>query len=428
MRATLVCLMIALPGLAGCFSEDAAPAADTTVAASAQEAGARTGPAPAAPKEAFVVAADGEPEVVAYPATLDTNPARDPVTLDLSGEFAPQDCVPGVNVGGVRSSWHGGDFGDALQVGDVFAYEMTLTYENSDSSWAEIHPILGVGNSVQAHSDPTQSVRGPVVINFTGQGYRVSDDDMSWYGVQCWFGQTAQPIPYTLTLAFTFAEGAVPAEAPIRVPIPPNATRMFVRGVALDGAEGVLSHYRVFGPDDQLLCECSLESNEEADTFEIEAEGDHVVLVDHTANGFVSLAFDAPPVADLEAMQAEWIVYPVYEGDGEASVDATVEIDVPRVPLLMHSFVAGSGEPAVGIGKKTAVSATNERGEVLRIAWGGHFAASPADGLNFWFGIWPDDWEYFVDHHAYTNGPHQVNVKAEGLRGEVSIITRQYVR
>jgi hypothetical protein len=45
-----------------------------------------------------------------------------------------------------------------------------------------------------------------------------------------------------------------------------------------------------------------------------------------------------------------------------------------------------------------------------------------------WLGFWPNDWDRFVDHHAFAPGTHSVTVKSDVLRGEVVLYTRQYVR
>ncbi|HEX2021326.1 MAG TPA: hypothetical protein VHH36_01325 [Candidatus Thermoplasmatota archaeon] len=430
MRALIVAVALLMPAFAGCFSEDTPPAPDAQQAASsAQDAGARAGEAPVAPKEAFEVAETGGAKVVAYPAALPSNAARPPTVLDFSGVFTAQDCT-GLGLQPVASPWRGGEFSDSLEAGDVYSYEMLLTYENTEDSWAEIHPILGIGSTVHTQNEPFRDVRGPVVVNFTGQGYWTGDDDMAWWGVGCWLAKTVSDVPYSLTLTLSFAEGAVPAQAPILLPVPENATRLFVRGVPVDASKGVLSHWRLFGPDDGLLCECALLSNQEMATYDLtklKEKGDLVLLVDHTDNGFVSVAFDAPPAANLKALNSEWVVYPLYEGDGNAAVAASTTIEFERVPLLMHAWAQPTGEPPLGFGKKTDVTVTNSRGAVLHIAWGGHLAFAGPFGQH-WMGVWPADWAYEVDHHAYGVGEHVVEVTSEGFRGAIELITRQYVR
>lgn len=368
-----------------------------------------------------------------HPVAIATNPARAPVVLDLSGEFKATDCRPfqfGSSEADLAAASHARrvwDLAESLQVGDVFQYDIALTFQNTDAAWAEIHPTFGIGNTIREHSEPVGELREPIAINWTGQSYRTSEDDPAFLRLSCHYGVITQPIPYTLTVTFTFADSAIPAEAPIRIPVPEGATRLFVRGVAVDPSKGVNSHFRVFGPDDQLVCECALSSAAEVTAVELAAAGDHVLLVDHTANGFVSVALDVPAAEPAEAMTVEMVQVPVLTADGTPNLDATVELDIPTVPLFMHAFVVSPEAGSPGIGKKTSLSLVNDRGEVLRISWGGHFTMPMPEGM-IWTGIWPADWEYMVDHHAYAPGKHVAHVQAEALRGEIVLFTRQYVR
>lgn len=435
LNVAFLALSLLAPLLSGCLGQDdTTPAAVSAVAASAEEAGATSGPAPSAPKEAYLVAPDeaSEEQVTAYPLSIRTNPAKPPVELDLSGEFKTADCAPGFDIDGVQDRRRFWDLSEHLAVGDVFEYDVTVSFTNTDDSWAEIHPFFAMGSTVKGHTEPVRDVREPIVINYTGQSYRASDEDMAFLELDCWWGLVTDPIAFTVLVKLTFAEAAVPAEHPIRVPVPEGATRLFVRGVALDPAKGVNSHYRVFGPDDRLVCECALGSNQQVSTLELDQAGDYVLLVDHTANGFVSLALDAPPEADAEAMEVEWARTHIHHSDG-GPVDTSVEFELATVPLLMH-VQAASGDfssPSLGAGKKTGIVVNNARGEVMRVTYGGHLAGFVPVGdewFNFWFGIWPDDWEYVVDHHAYGPGAHTAAIKAEAFRGDIFVITRQYVR
>lgn len=437
-RQLLLTLALLAPLASGCLGDEPAePATGTAVATSAEDAGAVSGPAPSAPKEAYQVAAeDGAAPAVAYPARLTTNPARAPVTLDFSDAFSPQDCRP-LNFGDLEDaalqevSRHRRLhlLADQLQVGDVFQYEIHMSYTNAADNWAEIHPRYGLGNTILEHEESTAEANGEVVIHWLGQSYRASDDDPAFLVVECEIGQFTQPIPYTLTITFTFGDSAVPAETPLLVPVPEGATRMFVRGVAVDPEEGVLSHFRLFGPDDAMLCECALGSNMEVATVPV-TPGEHVILVDHTSNGFVSLAFDAPPTAELRALEAEWVETQVLAATGEA-VDTIVTIDLPRVPLFMEAFVRARDSEG-GLGQQTSLVLTNERGEPLRIGWGGHLTFDDGQGGTAWLGI-PNtgggaSWFHVIDHHAFAPGAHQAQVKADFLRGEIYLLTRQYVR
>lgn len=437
-HALTLTLALLVPLLAGCFSDDpATTGGDAPAARTAEDAGATTGPAPSAPKEAYEVAPDAEAKdktVTAYPALVATNPAKPPVVVDLSDQFKPGDCR-GLRFGDVEEvlatasrprRFH--DITDQLAVGDVFQYEILFRYESKDSAWGDIHPSFGIGSTVREHQDPTVDARGPVEVNWTGQGFRASEEDMAWVHVACWVGVHSEPIPYTLTVTLTFADAAVPAEAPMLVPVPEGATRMFVRGVALDGGRGVSSHFRLFGPDDALVCECALGAMDEIAIVPLTQAGDHVLLVDHTDNGFVSVAFDAPPTAPLVALQSEWIRTPLVSAEA-GPVDETIELDLPKVPLFMNARVIGPDTPTPGTGQHTSVTITNGRGQPLRVAWGGHYAMQPFGGDNgFWLGLGPGEWAHDVDHHAFAPGTHVATVKSDLLRGQLFLLTRQYVR
>ena len=439
MRLGLLAALLILPAFAGCLNDDAPTATEAPpVASSAEDAGAVAGEAPSGAKEAYKVqaaaneAGDAKEEVVAYPLNLRTNPAKAPVTHSFEGVFNATDCM-GIGLGPVADNNRFFDLSEMLTVGDVLAYDIQLSYEARQDNWAEIHLLVGMGNRIEGHNEPLGEQRGPIVQNFTGQTYRVTDDDFAFVSVNCWYGQASAPIPFKLDVKLTFAEAAVPAETPILFEAPEGATRLIVRGVPLDASQGVNSHFRIFGPDDALLCECGLGALDEASYWPIPAAGDYVVLVDHTSNGFVSLALDTVPSADLHPLQAEWVPYKVFTGDGSA-VDATVNLDLPQVPLLMHAFsTAGGDGTSAGAGKGVQVTVTNGRGTPLAIKWGGYVAhqlRTPAANWNQWWGMWPEAaaWGYSADHHAYAPGGHQVHIKADALRGDVVVLTRQYVR
>lgn len=439
MRTVLLAALLVLPLFAGCLGgNEPAATPETKVAASANEAGAVAGQAPSGAKEAYKVqaaaneAGDDKQEVVAYPLNLRTNAAKPPLEQTFEGSFNQTDCM-GFGLRPVAVNNRFFDLSDMVAVGDVFAYDVQLAYEARQDNWAEVHLFIGIGNRLEGHNEPLGEKRGPIVENFTGQSYRVTDDDFAFASVNCWYGQPSGPIPFKLTVKITFAEAAVPAETPILVTMPEGATRLIVRGVPLDPQQGVNSHFRIFGPDDALLCECGLGALDEATYWTIPAPGDYVVLVDHTSNGFVSLALDAAPTADLHPLQSEWVPYKVLSNDG-GPVDATVNLDLPQVPLVMRAFsTAGGDQTSVGAGKGVQIEVTNARGTPLALKWGGYVAQqlrTPAANWNQWWGAWPEAaaWGFSVDHHAYAPGGHQVHVKADALRGDVYVLTRQYVR
>lgn len=432
--AILIALLFAAPAFAGCLGDDAdaAEAEAPVVAASATDAGAQAGETPAAPKGAYRVSDQGE-ERVAYPLALATNPAKPPVTLDFSAEYRPQDCRS-LNFGStealLREASHHRRFHDlseSLEVGDVFQYRIEMTYTNTEQNWAEIHPMYAIGATVSRHDG---DVSGEVSIVWEGQSHRTSKDEPAFVGVQCYYGVQAQAIPYTLTVSLSFAEGAVPAEVPVRVPVPEGASRLMVRGVPIDEAEGVQSHFRLFGPDDRLVCECALGSADDVASVDLAEPGEYVLLVDHTSNGFVSVALDVPPAGGLEVMDVDWDVQTLFAGDG-AAVDTTVEFELPTVPLRMDAVVYAR-EADAGVGRNTQLTIANARGEPLRYAWAGHAAYTmPGGGGMAWLGLpTPEEgaWEFVLDHHAYAPGTHTAHIKADALRGEVLLMTRTYVR
>lgn len=439
----LATLLLAAPALlAGCLGEEKVPADAQAVAASAQEAGAVAGPAPAAADRPFQVAdAQGEAPVTVYPLAIETNAAKAPYVNEFTGVYEPQECAPtggGLPLGGLGLAQGGErfDVAEAFAQNDVYSYDVSLTWTNTDQSWAELHLWHRFDTVSNFWSEPTSEGRGEIVLNFTGQGFIVSEEILAMVGVQCWYGFVTQPIPFTIRVAIAFAEGAVPAQAPVLVRVPEGATRLFATGVALDPSQPVLSHYRVFGPDDALVCECALSSDEATDVLELAQPGDHVVLIDHTANGFLSFGLDAPAASSLVPLATELVVHPLAASEGGA-LDETITLDVPSTPLGMWAWVFAPGDaagsPDAGAGHNMKITVANARGDVLRIAMAGyvtfHASAPGAFTTNEWMAIPMDgEWEFFTDHHAYDLGPHLVTVKADAIRGEARLFAQHYVR
>lgn len=438
-------LLLAAPALAGCLTSNA-PATTgpiEEVRSNAQEAGAVAGPAPAAPSQPYKVTAreastaEAAPEAeetttTAYPLKLRTNPAREPVLVEASGTFNATECSYFGNLNPMVSGWRWRDLSDALEPGDVYSYSMNLTWTNTEQSWGEIHLFYGLGGKSAYNEESTAAKRGPVSVNFTGQGYRMNADDPAWIAVTCWFGQVTTPIEYKVSVEFTFAQDAVPAETPIAVVVPDNATRLLVGGVGVDPSVGVPSHYRVFGPDDKLVCECALSSADQATSLKLDRPGEYVVLVDHTANGFVSLALDAPSSEPLRPLDVSWSRLPIVVSDGEA-IDETVELELPTVPLGVYLNAAPAGrETGASIGRGVEVELTNARGVVAHARWEG-YASYRLVTPNSWQQSWlpipiPGEWAYTVDHHAFDAGAHSAAVKADALRGEVALGYLTYAR
>ena len=438
----VLALSLALaPALAGCMSQGDAPEGEApAVKASAEDAGALDGPAPAAAKEAYEAQSEAG-AVTVHPLSIQTTPAKAPYTQEFSGEFQPYQCMPtggGLPLGGLGLAQGGQwfDVAEAFSANDVFSYEVTLTFTNTEQSWGELHLWHQFDQVGNYWTEPTSEGRGEIVLNFTGQGFILNAEPFALVGVDCWYGQVTSPLPYTISVSISFAEGAVPAQTPVLVTVPEGATRLFTSGLALDGAAPVESHYRVFAPDDSVLCECGLASDETLDVLELPAPGDYVILVDHTSNGFVAFGLDAPSPAPLQPLGTTFVEFVLASSDG-GPVDETVSIDLPSTPLNMGTWVfapgAFDGPPSVGAGHNVRVEVSNSRGVVLRNAMVGYLtyhAAAPGFFMtNDWFAIPLDgEWEFFTDHHAFNVGQHTVTVQADQLRGEARMIAMLYDR
>lgn len=440
-------LVLVLPLLAGCLAEDAAPSVDTTalVAQSAEDAGAVDGPAPAAAKEPYTVqstsAGSEEASVTVFPVEISTNPPKTPYVEEFSGEFQPYECTPtggGLPLGGfgLASGRQFFDVSEAFAKGDVFSYVVTLTFTNTDSAWGELHPWYQFDGVSDYWTEPTREGRGEVILEFAGQGFIVSDEFFAGVGVDCWYGQASSPIPFTMSVAVTFAEGAVPSQAPVLVSVPAGAERLFVSGLSLDGAAPVTSHFRVFAPDDSLVCECSLLSSDEVSEVALPEAGDYVILVDHTQGGFVAFGLDAPATTPARFLGMRFERFDLAGSNGGA-VDATVELDLPSTPLNLWAWVFAPGDvtgaPDVGAGYNVKITLANSRGEVLRSSLVGYLTYHAAVGGTFvtndWFALPVDgDWEFWQDHHAFDLGIHQATVQAEQMRGTARLFAAFYDR
>lgn len=445
LTLALAFLLVAPILLAGCLNDEPAATQAQTVAASAEEAGMVSGPAPVAAKDAYQVQTTSESgaptAATAYPVAIQTNPARAPYHEEFTGTYEPQECAPtggGLPLGGLGLA-RGSQFFDLTDVfsqNDVFSYDVALTWTNTERSWGDLHlwhQFDGVGNY---WNEPTNEP-GEKVINFTGQGFIVRDEFFAGVGVECWYGFVTQPIPFTISVTVTFAEGAVPAQVPVLLKVPDGATRLFATGVPLDASKPVLSHYRVFAPDDSLVCECAIASDAQTSALELPGTGDYVVLVDHTENGFVALALDVDSDDKLLPLETQFAAYPLASSAGGNALDETLSVDIPSTPLQMWAWVFApgpvDGAPDLGAGKNLKITVTNGRGEVVRTSMAGYLtfhAAVPGVFItNDYYAVPVDgDWEFFVDHHAYDLGAHTVRVQAEALRGEARLMALHYVR
>lgn len=439
----VLALILLLAPLAGCFSEDAVPVQTETVAASAAQAGAVDGPAPAAAKNPYQLAdAEGGQATTVYPVAIQTNAAKSPFSDTFTGEFQPQTCTPaggGLPLGGLGLARGSRSFevSDVFAQHDVFRYDVTLTFTNTDPSWAELHLWNQFDDVGNYWNEPTSENRGETVLNFTGQGFIINDEFFAGVGVDCWFGQVTTPIPFTITVDITFAEGGVPSAQPVLVQVPEGATRLFVTGLATDGSKPVTSHFRLFAPDDSLVCECTLRSDQTSASVELLAgAGDYVLLVDHTENGFVALALDAPSPALLHPLGSRWESILLGASDG-GSLDETKQITLNSTPLSLNAWVFAPGDmrgtPDTGVGHNVKISVANARGDVLRMSLVGyltyHAAVPGAFATSRWYAIPIDgDWEFYQDHHAYDLGAHTVTVHADSVRGVVTLFAQFYDR
>lgn len=450
MRIPLVLLALVLPLFSGCLGGEEGPTAEApAIASSKEEAGATDGPAPSAAKNPYQVSASeyqgdeaAAESVTVYPVAIQTNAPKPPVALTFDGEFGPDACN---QAGGIPFGWvvgasgsHFHEFADSLASGDVFSYQIEMRYTNTDDAWAEMHLGYGIGGANTFWTEPTGSLRGEVVMNFTGQSYRVRDDDWAWVRAECWYGATTKAIPYTLSVTLTFADAAVPSGSPVLLEVPDGATRLFVTGVALDPSRGVSSHYRLFAPDDSLVCECGLGSTQEASSLQLPGPGAYVILVDHTDNGFVSFAMDTPPTADLLPLETEGALYPILSATG-GTVDETVLVDLPTTPLSLDAWVFPPGFPSsetpdLGMGHRYQFTLTNARGEVIGQTMEGWITTRLVVPGALWTSNWypiptpTGVWEFRLDHHAFAPGGHEAHVKADALRGEIALFAIHYVR
>lgn len=435
MRPLFLVLLVLSATLAGCASPPES-AVDASSAPTKEDAGARAGLAPRAPDAAYrvnataaTVGAEAPGDVTAYPLKLRTNPARAPLTIEKTGEFTPLDCSPTGSLP-TGSGWHSFEIDEGLEVSDVFRYDISLTFENSDQAWAEIRLFYRIGASrMPDDQEATAEKRGPVTINYTGQGYRADPEDPAWAAVACWYGLGTAPIPYSLRVTYTFAENAVPSETPLLVTVPDDARRLLVTGVPLNDAEGVVSHFRVFGPDDSLLCACVLGSDAEAATLDLDEAGAYVVLVDHTSGGFVALALDAPSPEPLLALDLVWERMPLLEADGTGAVEEETTVELPTTPLLLGAWYGPpTSEPSAGGGRNTAITITNDRGEVFRAKASG-FATARTENSWSWYAVpLPGEWDWYSEHHNYANGAHTAALSAEWCRCEFFLWYQTYAR
>lgn len=442
MRIPALALLLVLPAFAGCLGADApAPVTNDSVAATAADAGAKNGDAPSGPRGAFRVADDETQAEVAYPLALEGNAAKAPYTQSFEGVFEPQTCTPQgeppLGLLGLAEGNHRYWLEDVFAKNDVFSFHVEMRWTNSEDNWADLHLGYRFDEVRDYYSEFTGNERGEVVLEFEGQGLIVSDAVTSVLSADCWYGAVQRPIPYVINLHVSFAEAALPSQAPVQFTVPDGATKLFVSGVAIDESRGVTSHFRVFRPDDSLLCECALNSDQATKTVELDTSGEHIVLVDHTDNGFVSLALDAANDGALTPLASQWESFVLAEGDG-GPIQTASSFDVPSTPLGVWAWVFASNWPAMdppgaGASRNLVLTITNARGPVHTMAMAGHVTwrggVSGVISTNDWYpSPEPGTWTFENEHHNFDLGTHDATVQADMLLGKVVGLTRHYIR
>ncbi|HVL46954.1 MAG TPA: hypothetical protein VM889_00175 [Candidatus Thermoplasmatota archaeon] len=433
MRAILIVLALALPALAGCFGPAAdMPAPDPLAAANdSVDAGAVAGTSPVGPKKPFKVEVDnasGTEKVVAHPVRFKTNPAREPIVVERAGTLNTTNCLPTGRTP-ISHNWRWFSLGDDLRPGDVFTFDVALEYENKDNSWADLHLVYSIGGREGGDYTARGDARGPQRQNFSDQGFH-GEDTYSGFGVVCWSGLILEPLAFKLTATLTFVEGGIPAGVPLQIEVPANATRFIVSGVPIDPAKGVLSHYRLFGPDDRLLCECALSSNKQAHATPLVGPGDYVLLVDHTDNGFVTVSLDAPSPERALPLGMRWKSWRFAVSDGETNPKKTFPIEFPTVPLRVGAGLdAEQAEVSLAVAKTATIHLANAHGDVLVRKIPGYVEYGVVgSGFGFGLPLVPGTREYRVDHHNFRPGPHTLEVSAEACRCHAVVHVVTYER
>jgi len=415
--------------LAGCFQAEAPPPTDVPqgdlVRTTAD--GGVAGP------DAAVQIQDEDPgssrPLVFYPYDLPGGRARAPAGKDITDKFETADCAsPLFSDDGPTRKFQMHDITDLFEAGDVVHIEVWANWTNKDDSWADLHlmvdlPTGGMFDTIDRGRD-----RGVFSVNFTSQVYWRGDaGDRAQVGMVCFYGASAQPVPYTLNVRVSYAENVVPASAPVLVKVPSGATRLMITGVPV-GERPVTSHFRLFAPDDSLVGEYALNSNELIDAAFVPGPGEYVIMVDHTEGGFVSFGADAPPEDNvLVALDTVGTTLTLHSQDVPGPAAATVPFTIPRVPLVLLVFPeAPDASPSYAFGRNFHLVVEGPRGLVLNFFLEG-FGEAEGAGQNVFIpaGL---DFTFEYDHHALAVGDHVAALDADAFRGELEFNWATYLR
>lgn len=424
-RTPLVVLFVTLPLLAGCLGAGDAPApmenlTSTAITGNGTAAGSTT---------AFVVdAGDGAARTI-HPYKVPGGAPRPPETRSFTGTFEAQDCGPGGAGFLAGNPWRSHDFTDMFRPGDVVDLYVTLKWTNTDTSHGDVHLFVNTPGPGYFNSTGTDAQRGEIVDNWHTQIlWSGAEGNTASAGPACFFGVAAEPIAYTLDVRASYAANAIAAQTPFLVNVPDDATQLRLTGLPT-GEAPVSAHWRVFAPDDTLVGEFALNSNEASDAAPVPGGGAYVVLVDHVENGFVALGADAP-LADDSMTQLEFGFngVEIFRSDTPGPVDASVPFNLPRVPLTLFVWADAAGDDPVGASRALTFSVEGPRGLVLEWAQGG-WVSAPGPNGRVWQPLPVPGWQDITyDHHALAVGDHTANVQADNFRGSLTFFWVSYLR
>lgn len=422
MRAFALALALALV-VAGCLGTDPAPEAAPDVDVLSLQANESV----AGPDSAFTL--EGDDGGVIHPFQVPGGSPRPPETRTFEGVFEAKDCGPfGVGFA-AGQPFHNHDFTDLFQAGDIVELHVALRWTQTDSSHGDIHLFVNTPGAGNFNATGTDGMRGEIVETwYTQLLWRGDEGDTAGAGPACFFGVVVEPIRYTLEVHAAYAANAVAAQTPFLVNVPEGATRLFLTGLPT-GDLPVTAHWRLFAPDDQLVGEFALNSNEAVDEALVPVSGAYVILVDHVENGFVALGTDVPPVdAEMIALDYGFNAVEIFRSDAPAPAHATVPFTLPRVPLSLFVWAdAAEGEPW-GLSRSLTFSVEGPRGPVMAWSQGGWVAAA-TPVFPLWQPLPLPGWQDIsYDHHALAVGDHVASVDAENFRGSLTFFWVTYLR
>ena len=420
----LPAVLVASLLFAGCLG-----AADTTGPTANLTSTALTGNGTAAGSTTAFVVDDGEGATTIHPYKVPGGSPRAPESRSFTGTFAAQDCGPGGTGFLTGNPWRNHDFTDLFRAGDVVDLHVELRWTNTETSHGDIHLFVNTPGSGYFNSTGTDALRGEIVQAWHTQLLWTGEDGVTaGAGPACFFGVVAAPIEYTLDVHAAYAANVIAAQTPFLVNVPEGATHLHLTGLPT-GDLPVTAHWRVFAPDDSLVGEFALNSNEASDAAALPSSGAYVVLVDHVENGFVALGADAPLVDDsMTALAYGFNAVEIYRSDTGGPVDATVPFTLPRVPLTLFVWADAAAEEPAGAARALTFSVEGPRGLVLEWAQGGWAATNVAD-MQIWQPLPTPGWQDITyDHHALAVGDHVANVNAENFRGSLTFFWVSYLR